>query len=189
MITSIEHIHGERLLRMSTTKSVLFLDDRFPGQPVLAYHHNRVFDRTLRTTTVPWFGSPVTLLSSRKNGLVTLYDIGDSEGLVTSRHEARSLPPISNSSLPHDGLLFFPHARQTAREALHAIQLSDNGSLLHRQYTLQRPTASLSYIKAIALSDHTGLAQPERDAGYGTDHLTSSNASELDLTAPYQGAE
>lgn len=78
---------------VTTTDDIVWLDDRFHRKPLLSFKHHRDHDRTLRTSTAPlhagWFPpasanecdliqdslGPLTLLTSRRNGLVTVYDV------------------------------------------------------------------------------------------------------------------
>ncbi|KAI6028664.1 hypothetical protein F5J12DRAFT_903607 [Pisolithus orientalis] len=65
----------DNLSRVTTSSDIIWLDDRFPKKPVLSFKHHRSYDRTLKTLTVQLGFGPLVLLTSRKNGLVTVYDV------------------------------------------------------------------------------------------------------------------
>ena len=97
ILTAIEDIRGDHLIRLASTSEVLWFDERYPGRPLLGYKHGRQFDRSLsiqtvnltsryRKSTFCYFLSlmlfcvaPLTLLTSRRNGLVTVYDVSASQ--------------------------------------------------------------------------------------------------------------
>jgi hypothetical protein len=101
VLTAIEDVKQENLVSMCSTKDILWLDLRNPGKLVLAYAHDREFDQSLSTTTVAYPGQnrkrnrhnlffsalkivkALTFLSCRNNGLVTVYDVSQSnQGLI-----------------------------------------------------------------------------------------------------------
>jgi len=56
VFTAIENVHRENLLQLCSTHSILWVDLRFPGTPLLAYAHEREYDQYLSTTTVNYPG-------------------------------------------------------------------------------------------------------------------------------------
>lgn len=96
-----------RLSCVVTTEGIYWFDERYPGKPVLGIKHYRDFDRTLDARTVILQSSPevdsqpVTFLSSKRTGLVAVYDISRGEDdLVHMNAPSRCLPSIT----PHGGL-------------------------------------------------------------------------------------
>ncbi|KAG5220910.1 60S ribosomal protein [Salix suchowensis] len=57
LIASIEAVSSDNIIRLVTTKELVWLDTRFPGRrPLLAYKHGRQYDRTLSTQTITMQG-------------------------------------------------------------------------------------------------------------------------------------
>ena len=52
VITSICPTQVEHFLCLSTTSQVIWLDDRYPKQPLLGWRHHRAFDRSLTVQTI-----------------------------------------------------------------------------------------------------------------------------------------
>ncbi|KAF8163387.1 hypothetical protein B0H34DRAFT_695282 [Crassisporium funariophilum] len=84
VLTSIEDLQEDGILRLSSTNKVIWLDPRFPGRPLLAYSHGRQYDRYLSLNTIhATTNNPLTLLSSRNNNLISVYDVSrQQDGLV-----------------------------------------------------------------------------------------------------------
>jgi hypothetical protein len=51
VLTSIEDLHQDGLLRLCSTNQIIWMDPRMPGKQVLAYCHGRQYDRYLATET------------------------------------------------------------------------------------------------------------------------------------------
>ncbi|KAF7778651.1 hypothetical protein Agabi119p4_2996 [Agaricus bisporus var. burnettii] len=79
ILTSVEDFAQDGLVRLCSTSQIIWLDPRYLGRPLLGYKHHRQFDRTLRTTTLFVDSSPYTFLSTKHNGLISIYSV--------SRHE------------------------------------------------------------------------------------------------------
>ncbi|KAJ7592797.1 hypothetical protein C8J56DRAFT_856230 [Mycena floridula] len=106
IITSIEDQWDDHIVRLASTRHLIWIDQRVPDKPLLTYQHRRQFDRSLETRTIIIDSSPVTLLMSRKNSLVTVYDVSPSQqGLVqfNSAPYCFSGPP----HVPYAGLACF----------------------------------------------------------------------------------
>ncbi|KAG9318829.1 hypothetical protein JVU11DRAFT_933 [Chiua virens] len=98
-VTSFESPKHDYISRITTTSDIIWLDDRFRRRPILSYKHHRSFDRTLRVISADVGGTSLSLLTSRRNGFVTLYDVSrDTDGLL----HCNSIP----SCLPCDGPMF-----------------------------------------------------------------------------------
>lgn len=107
VVTCYETPGQDHLSRVTTTSDIIWLDDRFPKKPILSFKHHRIYDRTLKTLTVQLGFGPLVLLTSRKNGLVTVYDV--SRGTDNLVH--CNSPP---SCLPRDKPLNMVYAGCTA---------------------------------------------------------------------------
>ena len=51
ILTSIEDLHQDGLLRLCSTNQIIWMDPRMPGKQILAYCHGRQYDRYLATET------------------------------------------------------------------------------------------------------------------------------------------
>uniref|UniRef100_A0A0W0FLK0 Uncharacterized protein n=1 Tax=Moniliophthora roreri TaxID=221103 RepID=A0A0W0FLK0_MONRR len=71
LIAGIESPLNEHIIPLCSTSEIFWLDRRAPGKPLLGYRHRRAYDRTLTTLSFNNF----TLLTSRKNELVTVHDL------------------------------------------------------------------------------------------------------------------
>ncbi|KAJ3993910.1 hypothetical protein F5050DRAFT_1904426 [Lentinula boryana] len=76
--TGIEDSGDNFLVSLASTERILWLDRRFPGRPLLGIKHRRNYDRTLAVHTVTIRGSHHLLMTSRKNRLITIYDVSRS---------------------------------------------------------------------------------------------------------------
>ncbi|KAG6832340.1 hypothetical protein H0H87_001981 [Tephrocybe sp. NHM501043] len=128
LITSVEDQQTEHIVKLSSTRELLWIDSRFPRNPLLCYKHGRQFDRSLRVLTSPM--SALTLLTSRANAMVSLYDISR---LEREPIHINALPrcfmsdPQANAS--YVGQALFKHPFDTGPDAFSLIQLSERGSL------------------------------------------------------------
>lgn len=107
VVTCYEPPGQDNLSRVTTSSDIIWLDDRFPKKPILSFKHHRSYDRTLKTLTVQLGFGPLVLLTSRKNGLVTVYDV--SRGTDNLVH--CNSPP---TCLPWDKPLYMAHTGHTA---------------------------------------------------------------------------
>lgn len=58
LLTAVKGSYKDHIIRLCSTKEILWLDSRFTRSPLLGYRHGRAFDRTLETRTVFLPGSP-----------------------------------------------------------------------------------------------------------------------------------
>ncbi|SJL00535.1 uncharacterized protein ARMOST_03848 [Armillaria ostoyae] len=130
IITAVEDQDGH-LIRLCTTSQLFWIDDRKPGKPILGYKHNRSFDRTLRTDTVAFRDTPLTFLTSRKNGLVQVYTVSRSSenGLI----HANGLPYCLTSATDFEdsltGQLFAHHPYRGWDQSFSLLRLSRRGAI------------------------------------------------------------
>jgi hypothetical protein len=51
-VTCIERPGRDHIFRLASTSEILWIDERFPRRPLLAYIHGRQFDRSLGLLTI-----------------------------------------------------------------------------------------------------------------------------------------
>ncbi|KAF8965245.1 hypothetical protein BDZ97DRAFT_1659285 [Flammula alnicola] len=79
VLTYVEDSQKDNILRLCSTNQIIWMDTRFPGRPLLAYAHERQYDRYLATRYLDqWSDNPVTVLTSRNNSVITVYDVSRS---------------------------------------------------------------------------------------------------------------
>ena len=117
VITSAELPLNGQLSNAVTTEGIYWLDERYPGEPILGIKHYRDFDRTLEArTAVLRSGAkadsqPLTFLTSRRTGLVSVYDVSRGEDdLVHMNAPSHCLPRITpRGGFPITGWNLFQH--------------------------------------------------------------------------------
>ncbi|KAI9459483.1 hypothetical protein BJY52DRAFT_1223106 [Lactarius psammicola] len=103
LLASVGYNPDDRLLRRVTTNQLVWVDPRFHTRPVLAMKHEREFDRTLSSHVVSIGDAKLTVLSSRNNSLLSVYDESDNnDGLVQSHTLPCSLSGCFPNG-PHSG--------------------------------------------------------------------------------------
>lgn len=145
--TSIEDIHRENTLQLCSTNNIIWLDVRFPGKPLLAYAHGREFDGNLGTKQVNtsddsselhprlfrlsklitefYHLAAFTFLTSRNNGLVTIYDVCQVDrGLIQFNQSPYALISPQNVYEKHIGQQFIPKG-----DGFLLTRLSETGSI------------------------------------------------------------
>ncbi|TBU65578.1 hypothetical protein BD310DRAFT_864379 [Dichomitus squalens] len=130
-LTSIEMPSDEdHMVRLASTDEILWLDERYMQRPLFAVKHGREFDLTLRTQTHDLTHSPLTFLTSRRNSLVTVYDVSrDSENLVHMYGSPYALPPLVRPDGPHSGFAFYQQPSLVGSKHISLLQLSERGGL------------------------------------------------------------
>ncbi|KAI1794593.1 hypothetical protein LXA43DRAFT_995724 [Ganoderma leucocontextum] len=129
-LTSIEAPNEDHTLRLVSTDQILWLDERYTRKPLLAVKHSREFDLTLRTQTHVLTNGFLTFLTSRKNSLVTVYDVSrDTENLVHMHGPPYALPSIVRPDGPHLGFAFYQQPTLVGTKHISLFQLSERGSV------------------------------------------------------------
>jgi len=138
VLTSVEDEQQDNIIRLCSTQELLWIDRRFPGKPLLAYSHGREFDRSLDAQTIPASGTALpdfpfcthplglTLLTSRRNKMITVYDVSCRQGFCHLNHPPHCLFSTEDTSSIHLGQTFLPPTLVTDPSF---IRLSDRGSL------------------------------------------------------------
>ncbi|KAF8636607.1 hypothetical protein AX17_003417 [Amanita inopinata Kibby_2008] len=129
VFTSVEDESSDEIIRLCTTDRVLWIDKRYPNKPLLGFKHGRNFDRTLQTQTMQ-IKRGLTFLTSRKNSLMTVYDVSRLDNCPITVHTL----PYSPSSLtgcnkPNLSQLVLQHPDDTSNTNLTMFQLCERGSL------------------------------------------------------------
>ncbi|KAH7929725.1 hypothetical protein BV22DRAFT_1102220 [Leucogyrophana mollusca] len=181
IITSIEPPALDHSLRLVTTSEIIWLDNRFRRRPLLSFKHSRQRDRTLEARTVYRHQSPLTFLTSRKSGLVTVYSVARH---VDNLVRCTDLPTY----LPCHGSMYAPTAGHSvfvrpSGDDISLLKLSPQGSV-HRQdlrYSTTEEPAHDAYpthrwsTEVQALDRRAATLQP--DSG----HLEDRELSEINL--------
>ena len=150
-MTSFESPVDNYIGRITTTSDIIWLDDRFRKRPLLSYKHYRSFDRTLRVTTancgggmfLPYlanvylmFPASLSLLTSRRNGLVSLYDVSrGTDGLLHCNSNPFCLPQAEPVFMAYNGdaLVALP-----SNERLMFLRLCRRGSIYRQDIGVAR---------------------------------------------------
>ncbi|KAI0636734.1 hypothetical protein C8Q77DRAFT_1094359 [Trametes polyzona] len=130
VLTSIENSSDDNIIRLVSSREILWIDGRNTRKPLLSIKHGRDFDTTLSTTTHTMISSPVTFLTSRRNSLITVYDVSrGSDSLVHIHNAPYALPPILRPDGAHSGYAFFQQPTLQGSKQLSIFQLSERGSM------------------------------------------------------------
>ncbi|KAI0362386.1 hypothetical protein OH77DRAFT_1441905 [Trametes cingulata] len=130
VLTSVESLRDDHIIRLVSSEEILWLDERNARKPLLSVKHNREYDVTLRTQTHVMISSPLTFLASRRNSLVTVYDVSrGNDNLVHLCDTPRALSPAVHPDGPHLGYAFFQQPTLSGSKQLSIFQLSERGSL------------------------------------------------------------
>ncbi|KIK98708.1 hypothetical protein PAXRUDRAFT_823553 [Paxillus rubicundulus Ve08.2h10] len=130
MVTSFECPTHDYLSRVTTTSEVIWLDDRFRRRPLMSFKHQRSYDRTLRVLTADLSSGPLSLLMSRRNDLVTVYDVNRAtDGLTHCNSTPACFPRDGPTLTSYNGhtLIVSP-----SRTEFMLLRLRQQGSI-HRQ--------------------------------------------------------
>ncbi|RDB20957.1 hypothetical protein Hypma_011691 [Hypsizygus marmoreus] len=131
VLTSVEDYTEDDIIRLCSTREILWIDRRFPGKPLLGYRHGRQYDRSLEARTIP-LPTASTMVTSRRNGMVTVYDVSRPDGdLIHLNTPPYCLLPEKGVSAPHLGQTFVGHPLDTDLKVYNLIRLSERGSLSH----------------------------------------------------------
>ncbi|KAI0306378.1 hypothetical protein B0F90DRAFT_1923218 [Multifurca ochricompacta] len=137
VLTSIACDPDDGLSRLVTTNELLWVDPRIHTRPILAWKHEREYDRTLSSHAVCIKDPKLTVLSSRNNGLLTVYDVsGDKDGPVQSH----VLPYSLSCPFPrgrHAGFyVIHPHPESGNTTSASLLQLTSRGGVYQSVLTL-----------------------------------------------------
>ena len=198
VITSAESPLQGQLPNVVTTEGVYWFDERYPGKPVLGVKHYRDFDRTLEArTTLLRSGAevesqPVSFLTSRKTGLVSVYDVSRREDdLVHMFAPSQCLPCITpHGGLPITGWNLFKHPLMDPSH-IDVLHLSSRGDInrLHAQICSDSdadPSAP-DHSRGLIWSDDVKELASANLAVTSSSRLSERESSTVDLGLAYQG--
>ena len=198
VITSAELPLKGQLSNAGTTEGIYWFDERHPGKPVLGIKHYRDFDRTLEARTAllrngaEVDSQPVTFLTSRRTGLVSVYDVSRGEDdLVHMNAPSHCLPYITpHGDLPLTGWNLFQHPLMDSSH-VDVLHLSSRGGInrLHAQLQSDAdadPSAPVQSQGFVWNDDVKELASANLDAT-GSDRFTVRESSTVNLGPAYQG--
>jgi hypothetical protein len=187
-----------QLCNAVTTEGVYWFDERSPGKPVLGIKHYRDFDRTLEARTALLRGGvevdsrPVAFLTSKRTGLISVYDVsrGDDD-LVHMNAPSYCLPfTTPHDDLPIAGWNLFKHPLMDP-SYVDILHLSSRGGInrLHVKFDSDNdgdPPASDQSRGFVWNDDVKELARVNLDAT-GADRFTERESSTVNLGPAYQG--
>ncbi|OSD08614.1 hypothetical protein PYCCODRAFT_1380319 [Trametes coccinea BRFM310] len=192
VLTSVESIGDDRMIRLVSSDEILWIDERNSRRPLLAIKHGREFDTTLRSFTRTMISSPLTFLTSRRNSLVTVYDVSRaSDNLVYMHEPPHALSPVLHPDGPHLGYAFYQQPTLAGSKHLSIFQLSNRGSMsllnlqrVHNDTAPETPTARRTrgdWSEAVKkLGDEAEAARPDLGPVAGKAHIV------VDLQYAYQ---
>ncbi|PCH37833.1 hypothetical protein WOLCODRAFT_114278 [Wolfiporia cocos MD-104 SS10] len=128
LLTHSEGLIADHTGRLVTTHSIVWIDERNPYRPLLSVKHGRHPERTLSTQTVIVGGVPLTCLTSRQNGLVTVYDVSNADGRIYAHAPAYNLPAL-HADGRNFGHVFFQHPLDYGQRRLSALDMAERGSI------------------------------------------------------------
>ncbi|KAJ7367965.1 hypothetical protein DFH08DRAFT_829921 [Mycena albidolilacea] len=129
VLTSVEDYQADQTLRLCSTDRVIWIDRRFTAKPLVAFKHSRSFDRSLEAKTIATENGHLTTLSSRKNGLLTIYDISRSQGnLARVQASPYCLTTSANGGI-QTGHRFLRHPLEQPDSPMTFFRLSEVGSI------------------------------------------------------------
>ncbi|KAG6866994.1 hypothetical protein C0991_003910 [Blastosporella zonata] len=129
LLTSVQDQGADHIIKLCSTREIVWIDARFAKRPLLGYKHGRQYDRYLEIQTSP-LSSALTLLTSRTNAMVTVYDVSRSEGrLIHVNALPHSFISAPNTGTAYQGQVLFKHPLDSGTDVFSLIRLSEQGSL------------------------------------------------------------
>ncbi|KAL5489819.1 hypothetical protein ACEPAI_4651 [Sanghuangporus weigelae] len=193
VITSLCPTQLEHLLCASTTSQVIWIDERYPKQPLLGWRHHRAFDRTLSLQTIEFDNTSLAFLCSSKNNHVTAISVGKlQDTLLQCEMPPRALPSLSDSPLT-TGRVLIRHPGSPS-DSFSLLELSEQGSLHHQGFRYNTDTSIVApgreYVKDrfdFRWSDGVrDLERQEKDLKPDYGNLEEREGARLDLSGLYE---
>ena len=206
LLTSIGSDLDNGLSRLVTTSELIWVDPRFHIKPVLAWKHEREYDRTLSSHSVGIGGSTWrkffegwhystykakwTVLSSRNNALLSVYDVSSNKNGLLQSHALPYSLSGRFSNEPHAGFhVVHPHPESDNTTTASLVQLSSRGGIYQSAIALEqeKDTTSLpigvdvSWSSAVhRLATNCTIQQPD------ISKLGARAKQEIDFRQAYQ---
>jgi len=141
------------MCRLVTTSELIWVDSRFYKRPVLAWKHEREYDRTLSGRAVDIGSTKLTVLSSCNNSLVSIYDVsGDKDSLLRSHTLPYSLSGRFPNG-PHAGFYVVqPHPDSGNDTTASLLQLTNHGGIYQTALALRQDTDTTPLSVAVDVS-------------------------------------
>ena len=196
MITSAELALTGQLSNAVNTEGIYWFDERHPGKPVLGIKHYRDFDRTLEARTAllrsgaEVDSQPVTFLTSRRTGLVSVYDVSRGEDdLVHMNAPSHCLSSVTpRGDLPIAGWNLFQHPLMDPSH-IDVLHLSSRGGItrVHAQLHSDDGVGSSASDQGFLWNDDVKELANTNLGFVGSDRLTDRESSLVNLGPAYQG--
>ncbi|KAJ6510161.1 hypothetical protein C8R47DRAFT_784787 [Mycena vitilis] len=135
-LTSVEDYQADQMLRLCSTSQVIWIDRRNAGKPLFAFKHGRSFDRSLEVKSIAIGNGHLTMLSSRKNGLLTIYDVARSAGTMAGLQTSPYCLTTSVGGGIQKGHNILRHPSEQASSPVTFFRLSEAGSMNAFQLSL-----------------------------------------------------
>ncbi|KAK7693787.1 hypothetical protein QCA50_003359 [Cerrena zonata] len=128
--TDLAYSSSTGFITVCSTSEILWLDERYDKRPIFSVKHGRRYDQHLQISNVMFKDSPLTFLTSRRDGLIAVYDVSQGEDNLLHLHTPPyTLPSVSNLGSVRSGYTWLQNPDEEHRTCF--MQLTDRGSL-HR---------------------------------------------------------
>lgn len=172
-----------------------------PGKTLLAYNHQRRWDRTLESRTLflggcinrlvcfhvclPGSAASLTLLTSRRNGLVTIYDVTRSKDDLVhlERQPFRSRHSLPTADGQFTGHALFHNPLKSGMQEMTLFSLSQRGSV----YSLDFGLSTIINRKLDWSADMNNLARRAQELRPDTGKLGAREKTEVSFSPFYDG--
>ncbi|KAI9458490.1 RNA polymerase I-specific transcription-initiation factor-domain-containing protein [Russula earlei] len=129
-LTSVKCDLDDGLSRLVTTKELIWVDPRQQNKPILAWKHEREYDRTLSCQDVGIGNTKFTVLSSRNNCLLSVYDVSRDESGLLQSHALPYALSCRFPSGPHIGFyVVHPYPGSGNATTASLLQLTSRGAI------------------------------------------------------------
>ncbi|KAI0273383.1 hypothetical protein BC834DRAFT_840342 [Gloeopeniophorella convolvens] len=181
LLTSIGSDGPGNLTRLVTTSEAAWIDPRFSSRPVFAFKHEREYDRTLTSCAI----NIGEALSSRRNSLITVYDVSSDKGGLVRSHTPPYCLPRCFPRGPHAGFHVITDPGGTGSACL--LRLSDRGAVHQAALSFTPDGAQATPEIEIHWSDGVQtLATDSRTRKPDVGKLGARETKEIDLHHAYQ---
>ncbi|KAJ6567193.1 hypothetical protein DFH09DRAFT_1363383 [Mycena vulgaris] len=174
VLTSVEDYQAGQMIRLCTTNQILWIDQRNATKPLMGYKHGRGFDRSLEAKTIAMGTGHLTTLSSRKNGLLSIYDISrPQESMPYVQIPPYCLTVSANGGI-QKGHAFLRHPLDQPHSPMSFFRLSDIGSIHAFQLsTTDREEVSFSWSEDVERLNTQSALLREDTSTFGSQDVTT----------------
>ncbi|OBZ69202.1 Solute carrier family 25 member 47-A [Grifola frondosa] len=186
LLTSIESLEDDHMIRLVSTQEILWFDERHT-RSLCCCEARRDFDRTLQCRTRVFSQITMTFLTSRQNGLVTIYDVSRADdNLVHLNVAPYSLPPLQIPDARHLGQVLLQHP--DGKSDISIFELSERGGISNLECSADNKGEAFSRLTTSTCERsediqtlHDDIQSSHTDLG----PLGARNSSQVDLQAAY----